>query len=67
MNQTGDLALKATFKLGVGQINSSFSGSSGAIFLSSRSPFSPGAHNGCTHNLRYPLAQRLAALQAIDV
>ncbi|UDD40407.1 hypothetical protein LGL98_00110 [Klebsiella africana] len=35
MNQNGDLALKVTFKLGVGQIYSSFSGSSGVIFLSS--------------------------------
>ncbi|AVZ98955.1 hypothetical protein DMS64_22870 [Klebsiella variicola] len=67
MNQKGDLALKATYEYAMGQINSSLSGSSGVIFLSSRSPFLPGAHNGCTQNLRYPVAQRLATLQAVDV
>ncbi|HIE9586795.1 TPA: hypothetical protein ACXRY6_004905 [Klebsiella variicola subsp. variicola] len=46
MNQKGDLALKATYEYAMGQINSSLSGSSGVIFLSSRSPFLPGAHNG---------------------
>ncbi|WP_221275591.1 hypothetical protein [Klebsiella pneumoniae] len=33
------LALKVTSKYAMGQINSSFSGSSGVIFLSSRLPF----------------------------
>ncbi|HFT1069493.1 hypothetical protein MWG95_20320 [Klebsiella variicola] len=46
MNQKGDLALKATYEYAMGQINSSLSGSSCIIFLSSRSPFLPGAHNG---------------------
>ncbi|PJX40304.1 hypothetical protein CWM54_26130 [Klebsiella sp. D-Nf1] len=67
MNQEGDLALKVTFKFAVSQINSSFSGSSGVIFLLSRLLFSPGSRYGCTKNLRYPVAQRLAALQAVDV
>ncbi|ALQ85088.1 hypothetical protein PU646_12890 [Klebsiella pneumoniae] len=39
MNQKGDLALKVTSKYAMGQIKSSFSGSSGVIFLSSRLPF----------------------------
>ncbi|HBT2359421.1 TPA: hypothetical protein U6J08_004195 [Klebsiella pneumoniae] len=39
MNQKGDLALKVTYKYAMGQITSSFSGSSGVIFLSSRLPF----------------------------
>ncbi|WP_400184330.1 hypothetical protein [Klebsiella pneumoniae] len=38
MNQKGDLALKVTSKYAMGQIKSSFSGSSGVIF-SSRLPF----------------------------
>ncbi|WP_218809412.1 hypothetical protein [Klebsiella variicola] len=38
MNQKGDLALKATYEYAMGQINSSLSGSSGVIFLSSRFP-----------------------------
>ncbi|MBO1997801.1 hypothetical protein J4730_26275 [Klebsiella pneumoniae] len=33
MNQKGDLALKVTSKYAMGQINSSFSGSSGIIFI----------------------------------
>ncbi|HBS6866809.1 TPA: hypothetical protein MAN78_002023 [Klebsiella pneumoniae] len=39
MNQKGDLALKLTSEYAMGQINSSCSGSSGVIFLSSRLPF----------------------------
>lgn len=46
----GDLALKVTSKYAMGQIKSSFSGSSGVI-LSSRLPLSPGAHNGCAKTL----------------
>ncbi|PXL33548.1 hypothetical protein DMS60_23875 [Klebsiella variicola] len=67
MNQKGDLALKVTYEYAMGQINSSLSGSSGVIFLLSRLLFSPGSRYGCTQNLRYPVAQRLAALQAVDV
>ncbi|MCX2643645.1 hypothetical protein, partial [Klebsiella pneumoniae] len=38
MNQKGDLALKVTSKDAMSQINSTFSGSSGVIFLSSGLP-----------------------------
>ncbi|MCS5989905.1 hypothetical protein LNP02_05335 [Klebsiella variicola subsp. variicola] len=39
----GDLALKLTYEYAMGQINSSLSGSSGVIFLSSRSLFARSA------------------------
>ena len=37
------------------------------FFYHPDSLLSPGAHNGCAKNLRYPVAERLATLQAVDV
>ncbi len=67
MNQKGDLALKVTSKYAMGQINSSFSGSSGVIFFIIQTPFyRQGAHSGCANNLRYPVAERLATLRGLS-
>nr|VXZ90588.1 Gcv operon activator [Klebsiella pneumoniae] len=58
-----------TSKYAMGQINSSFSGSSGIIFLSSRLPIIAGAHNGCAKTLGTRLLNgwQLSVLSTFEV
>ncbi len=66
MNQKGDLALKVTSKYAIGQINSSLAEVPALFFYHPDSLLSPGAHNGCAKNLRYPVAERLATLERLS-